>query len=138
MDLDLVDRKILAALEIDARVSYTNLSKDLELSDVAVRKRIDKLLKDGIIRRFSVELDNKKLNRPFHAFMLIKCSPAEASDIKESIKITDNIHKIHSILGPYDILLEAYCRDVDELRRLSEEHIGNLPGVLEIRTLMVV
>ncbi len=138
MDLDSIDKKILSALEKDARISYTDLSKELQLSDVAVRKRIDHLVKDGIIKRFSIEVDNKMLNRPFHAFLLVKCTPSEANDIKESIRVTDTIHKIHQILGPYDLLLEAYCRDVDELRKLSEEHIGNLPGVLEIRTLMVV
>lgn len=138
MDLDSIDRRILSVLEKDARISYTDLSKELQLSDVAVRKRIDHLIKDGVIKRFSIEIDNKTLNKPFHAFLLVRCSPSESNDIKEAIKISENIHRIHHILGPYDFLLEAYCHDVDELRKLSEEHIGNLPGVLEIRTLMVV
>lgn len=138
MDLDETDKKIITALEKDARVSYTDLSKELKLSDVAVRKRIDRLMKEGIIKKFSVEIDHKKLNRPFHAFLLVKCTPTEANDIRDSIKQAGNIIRLHSILGPYDLLLEVFCKDIEELKALTEENIGNLRGVTEIRTLMVI
>lgn len=138
MDLDKTDKRILEELEKNARISYTKLSKKLKLSDVAVKKRVDRLLKNGVIERFSIDIDHKKLNKPFHAFLLIKCSPSEAGEIKENLKASDNILNIHPLLGPYDFLLELVCRDIDELKLLTEENIGTLRGVTEVRTLVVV
>ena len=138
MELDETDKKILQELGKDARMSYTDLSKELKLSDVAVRKRIDKLLKKGIIKGFSVDIDHKKLGRPFHAFLLLKCIPTEAEGVIESIQRTDHILNIYPSLGSYDLLLEVVCRDIDELKSLTEENIGNLRGVTEVRTLVVV
>lgn len=136
--IDKVDRKILEELKKDARMSYIDLSKKLKLSDVAVRKRMDKLLKGGIIKKFSIDLDYKKLDRPFHAFLLIKCSPSEAAEIRESLGKSDNILNIYPLLGSYDFLLELVCKDIDELKLLTEENIGTLRGVTEARTLVVV
>lgn len=138
MELDATDKKILQELEKDARVSYTDLSRKLELSDVAVRKRIDRLLKKGIIKGFSVNINHKKLGRPFHAFLLLKCIPTESEEVMGSIQKTDHILNIYPSMGPYDLLLEVVCRDIDELKSLTEENIGNLRGVTEVRTLVVV
>jgi len=138
MELDDIDKKILDHLEKDARVSYTALAKKLDISDVAIKKRIDKLIDNGIIERFSISIDNKKLGMPLKAFILVKLLPAEASQIHEELKKMRNVTRIFPTLGSYDAILELTCRDIDELKSLTDESIGNLRGVTDIRTLVVV
>jgi len=138
MELDEIDRKILSHLEKDSRVSYTTLAKKLNISDVAIKKRIDKLIENGIIERFSISIDNKKLGMPLKAFILIKSLPSEAAQISDELKKMRNVNRIFSTLGPYDVVIELSCKDIDELKSLTDENIGNLRGVTDIRTLVVV
>jgi Lrp/AsnC family transcriptional regulator for asnA, asnC and gidA len=138
MELDEIDRKILSHLEKDSRVSYTTLAKKLDISDVAIKKRIDKLIENGIIERFSISIDNKKLGMPLKAFILIKSLPSEAAQISDELKKMRNVNRIFSTLGPYDVVIELSCKDIDELKSLTDENIGNLRGVTDIRTLVVV
>jgi len=138
MELDELDKKILDHLEKDSRVSYTALAKKLDISDVAIKKRIDKLIDNGVIERFSISIDNKKLGMPLKAFILVKLLPAEASQIHEELKKMRNVTRIFPTLGSYDAILELTCKDIDELKSLTDESIGNLHGVTDIRTLVVV
>jgi len=138
MDLDGIDKKILDNLEKDSRISYTTLAKKLDISDVAVKKRIDKLIEQGIIERFSISIDQKKLGLPLRAFILLKFVPSEAGQISEELKKIKNVSKIFTTIGSYDVLIELTCRDIDELKSLTDESIGNLHGITDIRTLVVV
>lgn len=138
MEIDEIDRKILEFLEKDARISYTDLAKKLSLSDVAVRKRIDKLVEEGVIQKFSVSIDYKKLGKPLHVFLLLKINPIEIGKIKEEIEKLKNVIQIFPVIGEYDLILEIVCKDIEELRSLTEEGIGGLKGISEIRALVVV
>ncbi len=136
--LDDTDRKILEQLRQDSRVSYTDLAKKFDMSDVAIKKRIDKLVEQGIIKNFSVSIDNKKLGKPLHAFMLLRSTPGETTTLSEKLRKTDGVANIFQTLGPFDLMIEANCASMDELRALSEEKIGNLSGVIEVRTLVAI
>jgi Lrp/AsnC family transcriptional regulator for asnA, asnC and gidA len=138
MELDEIDRKILDSLYKDSRSSYTSLAEKLGISDVAIKKRIDKLTEQGVIERFSISIDNRKLGLPLHAFILVKSIPSEAVQISEGLKRMKNVTRIFSVLGSYDIMVELACRDIDELKAVTDENIGNLRGVTEVRTLVVV
>ena len=136
--LDETDRKLLDELRKDSRVSYTDLAKKFDMSDVAIKKRVDKLVEQGIIRNFSVTIDEKKLGRPLHAFMLLRSTPGETIALSEELRKTEGIVQIFPTLGPFDLIVEASCASMDELRLLSEERIGNLKGVIEVRTLVAL
>jgi len=138
MDLDGIDKKILDNLEKDSRISYTTLAKKLDISDVAVKKRIDKLIEQGVIERFSISINQKKLGLPLRAFILLKFVPSEAGQISEELRKIRNVSKIFTTIGSYDVLIELICRDIDELKSLTDESIGNLHGITDIRTLVVV
>jgi len=125
-------------LKEDSRASYTDLAKELSISDVAVKKRIDKLTSQGIIENFSINLDYKKLGKPLRAFMLLKCIPNESDRVKKHLVKNQDVLQILPTLGTYDFLIEAISEDVEKLRALAEEGIGNIKGVTEIRTLVVV
>ena len=138
MELDEIDEMILDNLEKDARISYTTLAKKLGISDVAVKKRIDKLIEQGVIERFSISINKKKLGLSLRAFILLKFIPSEASQISEELKKIENVNSIFNTIGSYDVILELSCRDIEELKSLIDEGIGNLRGVTDVRTLVVL
>ena len=138
MALDDLDKKILDNLEKDARVSYTALAEKLGISDVAVKKRIDKLADQGVIKHFTISIDHKKLGQPLKAFILVKIVPAESGQVTEELKKMKNVTRLSTTLGSYDVVIELRCKDIEELKSLTDENIGNLRGVTDIRTLVVV
>lgn len=136
--MDSTDDKILTELQKDARISYTDLAKKLDMSDVAIKKRVDRLIDDGIIKHFSIELDHKKLGKNVRALIFLRVQPEETAQIAGALKKMDSIVKTSSLLGQYDFFLETVCKDLDELKRITEEKISTLKGVNEIRTHIVV
>ena len=68
MQLDSTDIKLIEFLKKDSRISYTELAKELDLSDVAIKKRIDKLISNKIIQNFTINLNTKVLTSQFMLF----------------------------------------------------------------------
>lgn len=69
-NLDAMDRKILAALHQNSRISYTDLGQQIGLSRVAVQARINALSEKGIIERFTVVINPVKVGMQVSAFSM--------------------------------------------------------------------
>lgn len=59
--LDKTDIKILKLLANDSRISYAEIAREVHLSRMAVRERVMKMVEEGVVERFTVQLDSKKL-----------------------------------------------------------------------------
>ena len=137
-DIDDVDKTILDILENDSRQPFTEIAKKLGISDVAVKKRIDKLLEKQVINNFSINIDYKKIGKELRAFLLLKVRPAQASNIIEEVKDLGGILRVSQSIGSYDFIIEVVCKDMEELREFAEIKIGSIEGVEEVRTLIGV
>ena len=71
--LDKYDYKILTKLMDSGRVSFSEIARDLNITDVAVKKRFENLISKGIIKKISVELDYKILGIDGELFVFLKC-----------------------------------------------------------------
>jgi len=133
--VDEVDEKIISVLEKDSRTPFTEIAKSLDLSDVAVKKRVEKLLASGILKRFSVELDQEKMGKPVRAYVLLRCSPENTDKIVSDLR--DKV-KVERTIGSYDLLLSVDFEDIQALRNFVEDDLGAIMGIAEIRTLIRV
>jgi len=138
MQIDDVDKKIFEILKEDARISYTDLAKQLKISDVAAKKRVDKLISKGIIKNFTINIDYSKIGKPVHAFVLLRSSPKGVQKISEVVSKMPNVIKIYNSLGSFDFVFEVISESVEELRDLVESKIGSIKEVVEIQTLIVI
>lgn len=137
-EIDDIDRRLLERLSDDARISYTELAKALGLSDVAVKKRVERLLEKGVIKKFSAILDHRLLGRSLRAYLLLRVAPADFAPIMEQIKKMDGVLSIEQTIGQYDCLVEVVATDMEELRSIAEDKIGNIRGIIEVRPQVVV
>ncbi len=138
MDLTENDRKILELLSKDSRASYTDLSKELGISDVAVKKRIDKLLSEGVIKNFTINIDYEKLGKPVYGIVLLKIIPKELERVKAFLEKTEEIISKKRVLGEYDFIIEIAAESITKLKEFIEEKLGNVKGVIETNTLILV
>lgn len=137
MALDEVDKDILGILRKRGRISYTELSDELGISDVAVKKRISNLEDRGVIQNFTVDIDYSELGKSLQAFLLIKLSPEAKSELRKELEDMDKVLNHYNTIGEFDLIIETACEDLDELKDFSERKIGNLRSVQEIRTAII-
>ena len=133
--MDELDNKIIEILSRDSRTPFTEIAKELGLSDVAVKKRIEKLVESGVIERFSVELNKEAMGLPVRAYVLLRCSPENVENIIKSLRGKVLAERT---IGSYDVLITTDMPDVSALRKFVEEELGRIPGIVEIRTLIRV
>jgi len=73
--IDETDRKILTILQEDARTPYSRISRMVNLSETAVRYRVSRLIKEGVIDRFTAMLNPRAVGYPLSAIVLVKVDP---------------------------------------------------------------
>jgi len=137
MDVDEIDLKILDLLTADSRLSYSEIARHFGFSDVAIRKRVDKLIEKGVIKGFTTVCDYKKLGKEVMSFIFFKTRSDKTQEIADQLFEIPGIHEVFISLGAYDIIARCYCKDVAELKALAESRLSTLNGVLEVRPSIV-
>jgi len=106
------DLKILRALKKDARATIRHISKSTGIRPSTVHQRLVRMVKDGTITRFTIDIDEKKVGVDFTVYMLI----AGTLDKYLDSEITGNQHivELSGITGEYDLLMKLKFRNMDE------------------------
>lgn len=138
MEIDELDEKLLEELKKNSRISLVELSKKLGLSDVAIKKRINRLISEGIIASFSIKINYSKLGKGVTALLLLKTHPNERSQVLKELKSIPGIVELYSSLGEYDFIVQMVSKDIDELKKTAEEKIGGIKGLIELTPLILL
>ena len=136
-ELDAIDLKILRMLIQDGRVSYAQIAKETKLSDVAVKKRIEKLINRGIIKKVSAIVDREKLGYRYTFFIELRVDPAEIFVVYRKLQSIPNILEVYIVAGEFPIIAKGIGESSSELKRLIQE-IGKIDGVIDIKTAVVL
>jgi Lrp/AsnC family leucine-responsive transcriptional regulator len=131
--IDAIDAKILRALLIDVRTSLTSIANDCNISVTAVRKRIEKLKKEGIITGKRVILGSKLKKFQITAVITLNSEYAHLSEnvqsIKENFESKDYlISGCYRSTGKHDIILGVFLKNKEALDRIVWR-IEKLPGI---------
>ena len=137
IDVDEIDLKILELLSRDSRMSYSEMAKHFGFSDVAIRKRVDKLVEKGVIKKFSAVIDQKKLGKNVMAFIFLKTRSDKTQEVAEQLVRMDGIEEVFVSMGVFDLIAKAYCEDVVALKELAEHKLNDINGILEVRPSIV-
>lgn len=128
MTLDQFDRKILATLQADATLSVSAVAERVGLSPTPCWRRIQRLEKDGYIRKRVALLDRRKVNAGIVVFIAIRTNRHHADWLKafhEAIAGMPEVVEFYRLSGDIDYLIRAMVPDIeayDELyRRLIEK-----------------
>ncbi|TXT56951.1 MAG: hypothetical protein BAJATHORv1_20549 [Candidatus Thorarchaeota archaeon] len=143
MPLDDKDKKIIELLREDGRKSYSEISDeitdpDLKMTEVTIRRRVRQMIKSGVIQRFTVVIDPLKLGRKIRAFIRVKAVMKEASYIAEQVKGYSEVNEAYFLDGACGLMLKVTVDDLNELRQFLEKKLGNIDGVGEVETCIVL
>ncbi len=134
--LDDVDKKILELLKKNSRVKYTELARILGVTEGAVRRRVDRLVKSGVIKRFTVEIG--AIRPSLKALVLISARTSHPlSTVSENVKKLQGVEAVYEVSGLYDIVAMIRGDDISDLNNCIDE-IRKIDGVESTNTLVVL
>ncbi|GGK53872.1 AsnC family transcriptional regulator [Salinarimonas ramus] len=140
-ELDRTDRRILAVLQEDGRISAVDLAERIGLSPTATGERLRRLQKDGIIAGFTARLDPHRIDLGLLVFVevsLDKTTPDVFEKFAEAVRHAPEVLECHMVAGGFDYLVKTRIGDMTAYRRFLGDVLLALPGVRETRTYAVM
>lgn len=127
--MDEKDWAIIEILQKNARTSNSDIGRELNVSEGTVRKRIQKLTEEGVIRRFTVVLRNEGVE----GIVLIRTEPKKAKELSDYI--SSRFEEIYEFSGRFDLAIRVNCKSLDDLNRIVDD-LRVLEGVRNTDTLV--
>ena len=107
MEIDKTDVEILRVLEKNARLSLRKIAKKVGVSVATVMHRINKLEKEGIIRRYIALLDYDKLGYELEAVISVDVAKGKLFEVEKKIATDPSVHAVYDITGHFDVVVVA-------------------------------
>jgi len=119
--LDELDRRIVAELVSDARQSYADIGSRVNLSAPAVKRRVDRMRADGVLRGFTALVDPDALGWTVEAFVELFCEGrVPPAQIKEMLIDIPEVQAAFTVTGDADALLNIRAKDMTHFERVLE------------------
>ncbi|HYL52226.1 MAG TPA: Lrp/AsnC family transcriptional regulator [Acidimicrobiia bacterium] len=119
---DDLDRQIIAQLALNARASYGQIGNTVGLSAPAVKRRVDRLLADGVITGFTAVVDDEAIGATTEAFVELYCrSRTNPADIAEMVSGLPDVVEAYTVTGEPDALLHVKTASPAELEAIVEQ-----------------
>ncbi|MEM3366148.1 MAG: Lrp/AsnC family transcriptional regulator [Candidatus Bathyarchaeia archaeon] len=134
MKIDEIDKKILQELCKDGRKSFSDLSKIVGISKVAVRSRVKKLLRYGIIERFTVSLNREKLGYSISAFFEIETVQGMRTNVVEELKKYENGRVIYGMIGGHELHVHFIFKNYEDLEHFINDVLHRMPGIKSFKS----
>jgi Lrp/AsnC family leucine-responsive transcriptional regulator len=140
-DLDAADRRALAALQEDGRISLVDLADKIGLSPTATTERVKRLTRDGYILGYTARLDPEKLRRALLVFIEVKLdrtTPEVFERFAQAVVRAPEVLECHMVAGGFDYLVKTRVADMNAYRHFLGDVLLSLPGVRETHTYAVM
>lgn len=135
--LDSFDRKILAALTDDARLTYAEIGQLAGLSAPAVHERVKRLGASGVLSGTTTRIDGAAVGKPFLAFVHVDADGWGKSQRMMKLQRFPEVEEMHSVAGDTSVIMKVRTANAQAMEQfLSQLHI--LPGVRSTRSFVVL
>jgi len=136
--VDKYDEKIIEILTEDSRSSLRDIGKKVRLSASSVRNRMARLLEIGVIKRYSVDVDWRKLGYDIQVLLLISSWSSSVKEIYESLLELDEILQVFWTSGPANLVCLVRVRDMNELSQFITEKLDRIRGIQKVETMFLM
>ncbi|MBE4907291.1 Lrp/AsnC family transcriptional regulator [Bacillus luteolus] len=134
MKLDEIDKKILQLLTENGRMSYVDIGKELSLSRVAIRERVNQLMENGVIEKFSVVINSEKVGKGVSAFFEVDCEPASLVKVAEALANNPQVASCYQMTGPSTLHMHVLVEDFVKLENFINEELYSLEGITRVES----
>ena len=136
--MDAIDQQIVALLREDARRSFQSIGSRVGLTAPAVKRRVDRLESDGVIRGYTATIDPARFGWSTHAFVALFCEGRMAAqEVREAVAGNPEVEAAWTVAGEASAMLHVRARDTAHLEE-ALERIRDAPGVTRTQTQIVL
>lgn len=134
--MDRKDNELLSVLRQNARLSISAMAQKLGIGRSTVRQRVSRLEKLGVIRRYTVEVDESKIGESHSAFVLISFMPGTSSqrEVANSIAAIPGIEELYLISGSWDMIARIHAATLEEIGGIVIDKLRAIKGVSRTET----
>lgn len=127
-EIDDLDRRIVAALSEDARKSYRELSRELDVALSTISNRVHRLEDEGVITGYVPVVDPEAVGLGMTAIVAVRISRGKLREVEESLAADDRVFGVYDVTGDWDCMALARFadrRDLDDFIKevVSTEHV---------------
>lgn len=130
LKLDKVDRGIIERLKEDARMTFVDISKTLGVSDATIYNRVNRLTEMGVIKKFTIEVDEAALGRGTSGFILVSVKPGTVKEVSKQLVEIERINEIHEVHGSEDLIVKVEGKNLRKLRSVILK-VRKIPDVVQ-------
>ena len=138
MKLDSNDLKLIELLKQDSRASVTSLADKLGVARVTTHDRMVRLKREGVIRRYTVDIDAKAWGYDLRAFIFARCERGNVDrrNIAQKICEFPYVVRCNVVAGDWDLLLEVVSPSMDSLGDAILDGLSKVGGIASTQTMV--
>lgn len=137
--MDTYDLKIINRLMNNSRIKWADLAAEIGLSAPATADRVNRLIEQGVIKKFGVLVDAEKVGSELTAFVAVSLErPENRAAFLELINQLEEVQECHHIAGEDDYLLKIRSKNTKDLDRVISHEIKGLKGIIRTKTTIVM
>jgi DNA-binding Lrp family transcriptional regulator len=139
--MDDVDRKILAELQLDGRLTVTELAERVRLSVSPCHRRLRALERSGAISGYRAHLDAHALGLTFEALVFVTMRGADRETLdafEAAVAAVPHVIQAQRLFGDPDYLLRVISRDLSSFQKVYDDDLATLPGVQRLTSTLVM
>lgn len=135
--LDDTDRRIVAALRADGRLSMRALAERLHISRANAYTRVERLHREAVITGYTAVIDPQRYGCGLSAYVYLKISQHSWKTVREQVMAMPEVEHGALVTGDSDIVLLVRCRDASNLRDVILTRLQDMPEVLSTQTVLI-
>jgi Lrp/AsnC family leucine-responsive transcriptional regulator len=121
--IDEVNRRLLAELQENARLTLAELGRRVGLSSPAVAERLQRLEQQGVIAGYRAELDPRALGLTLTAIIRVRPAPGQLTNVAELARRTTEVVECRRVTGDDCYVMTAHLRDVEHLEEVIDRFV---------------
>jgi Lrp/AsnC family transcriptional regulator for asnA, asnC and gidA len=137
MSLDALDRRLISCLKLDGRMSYSELSERLGVSEGTARNRLGKLVGSGRLQIVPV-VEPDTIGYRLNVWIGVRCRPGTPRTVAEGLAQFHAVRYATACAGVYDVICEAVFLSQAEMLAFLEAELQTVDGIVGVETSMVL
>lgn len=135
--MDGTDQKLVALLKQDGRASVTTLAGEVGVSRVTIQTRLDRMRRDGTIRRFTIELGQVGIDDLIHAIMMVEVKGAQTASVIKQLRRMPEVVDLHTTNGVWDLVAQIETVSLPDFDRVLRQ-VREVQGVTGSETSLLL
>lgn len=137
MEIDKLNKRILQLLQRDGRITYKDITKEMDRAESTVRERISFMEEQGIIEGYTAIIDKPRVGLNCSAIIYAKVQPASLDEVAGKLKLVNGVLQIYHTSGEKNLVFFMTASDYDELNRIIKNKVTPL-GIEDMKISIIM